>query len=57
MSSRKGVIKIVRGEEDLQLEGGEGEGEEGEGRVNIVQVVETDGGVSTRITESNVQQL
>ena len=57
MSSRKGVIRIVRGEEDLQLEGGEGEGEEGEGRVNIVQVVETDGGVSTRITESNVQQL
>ena len=57
MSSRKGVIRIVRGEEDLQLEGGEGGEEGGEERVNIVQVVETDGGVSTRITESNVQQL
>ena len=57
MSSRKGVIRIVRGEEDLLLEGGAGGEERGEERVNIVQVVETDGGVSTRITESNVQQL
>ena len=54
--SRRGVIKIIHETADVKDEAEGGTEEDEEGKVDIVQIVER-GEVSTKVTESRIQQL
>ena len=52
--SRRGVIKIIEKEDEIELGGEEGDDEE---KVDMVQILGKSGGVKTKISDSIIQQL
>ena len=52
--SRRGIIKIVEKEDEIELGGEEGDDEE---KVDMVQILGKRGGVKTKISDSTIQQL